>query len=128
MIRNEETVRDSELKQYGTQFLEVLNTVYEDYCISGWCQTSMHLAFFFHWGQPPRIPETVWEEERYVYELLNCYFPEASVTANQEYHIFHNNQIVIVKPKGRYYWLPPVAILDADEIFASLVRQEYNLT
>ena len=41
--------------------------------------------------------------------------------------IYDENVIYLIKPKQLRYWLRSVAIRDADETFAFLVNQEYNV-
>ncbi|GBD92070.1 hypothetical protein BMS3Abin04_02803 [bacterium BMS3Abin04] len=117
-----------ELDQFAKYYLMVLNSVYKTYKAAEPIQTSSNIIFPFYWGNKSKIPKKVNNEfERHLNHLLQKNYPEANLRFIRVMRIYDENVIYLIKPKQLRYWLRSVAIRDADETFAFLVNQEYNV-
>ena len=119
---------NNQLEEFGKVYLQVLNSVYEDYQSGQWLETSSHIIYPFYWGQAPQLPHDSAEIEDYLDSLLEYEQPSGSLRFKRVMRIYNENVIYLIKPKQLRYWLRSIALRDADETFASLVKQEYELS
>jgi hypothetical protein len=117
-----------QLNQFAEYFLKVLNSVYKTYKAAEPIQTSSNIIFPFYWGSKSKIPKKANKEfEKHLNQLLQKDFPEANLRFIRIIRLYDENVIYLIKPKQLRYWLRSVAVRDADETFAYLVNQEYNV-
>ena len=128
LTKVEKKPTDNQLKEFGDVFLQVLNSVYEDYKSGQWLETSSHIIYPFYWGEAPQLPHDSAEIEDYLDSLLEYEQPSGSIRFKRVMRIYNENVIYLIKPKQLRYWLRSIALRDADETFASLVKQEYELS
>ena len=119
---------NNQLEEFGRVYLQVLNSVYEDYQSGQWLETSSHIIYPFYWGEAPQLPHDSAEVEDYLDSLLEYEQPSGSLRFKRVMRIYNENVIYLIKPKQLRYWLRSIALRDADETFASLVKQEYELS
>ena len=121
------TSKPTYLNQYAEIFLNVINSVYKEYKAAHWISTDNHVVFPFYWGDKSSVIQDGEKLENHLGDLLKREKPEANLRFVRVLTIYDENVIYLIKPKQYRYWLRSVAIRDADETFAYLVKQEYNL-
>ncbi len=121
------TTKPDYLNQFADVFLQVINSVYKEYRAAKWISTENHIIFPFYWGDKTKLKSNAIELEKHLNNLLKLDKPTANLRFIRVLTIYDQNVIYLIKPKQYRYWLRSIAIRDADEIFAYLVQQEYNL-
>lgn len=118
----------SELLNFGKIYCTQLNSTYEDFQPAEPITTDSFICFPFYMGEKPLIdiPDKN-KLEDHLQKLLVIDNPTANLRINRILRLYERNVIYLVKPKQLRYWLQSVAIRDADETFADLVTQEYQL-
>ncbi len=124
----EKSPTKSQLEAFGEVYLKILNSVYQDYKCGQWIETSSHIIYPFYCGEALNLPDNPTEIEHHLDSLLQYEQPSGSIRFKRVMRIYDEKVIYLIKPKQLRYWLRSVALRDADETFASLVRQEYELS
>jgi len=118
----------NQLNQFAKYYLKILNSVYKTYKAAEPIQTSGNIIFPFYWGKKPKVETKSNKDlEIHLNQLLQKDFPQANLRFIRVINLYDKNVIYLIKPKQLRYWLRSVAIRDADETFAYLVNQEYNV-
>ena len=118
---------ENELNKFSEIFLEILNSVYETYKAAKPIINENNIIFPFYWGDDSRIPKESEKLNDKLQQLLQMELPNASIKYIRIIRLYDENVIYLIKPNQVRYWLPSVAVRDADETFAYLVKQEYSL-
>lgn len=117
-----------QLELFAQYYLRILNSVYNTYKASRPIETENHIIYPFYWGTRPDTIDNIPNLEIHLNQLLqNTNYPQANLRFIRVMRIYDDNVIYLIKPKQLRYWLRSVAIRDADETFAYLVKQEYSL-
>ncbi len=116
------------LDTFQQWFCNVLNSVYQD--IKAHKPIFIGKDFicypFYKGEQVPDIQvENPQEAEIYLNNLLEQKNLSQTIRTTRIMTIFDKNVIYLVKPNQLRYWLPSVAIKDADEIFSYLLQNGY---
>ena len=128
IVEAEKIVSNNHLLSFAEYYLKILNSVYKTYKASAPIITNNHIIFPFYWGNKPETIGNITELEKYLNQLLlDNHYPSANLRFIRIMRIYDDNVIYLIKPKQLRYWLRSVAIRDADETFAYLVKQEYGL-
>ena len=114
-------------------FCKTLNSIYQKnsnqfqpYKI---LDTGNYFAIHFEYSDEIITPieEQIVDLEQYIQEAI----PQRD-TNQQHVHIqkimkvYGKDSIILVKPKQLRYWLPSIALRDADEVFADYVKARYQ--
>ena len=128
LTKIEKKPTNNQLKEFGDTFLQVLNSIYKDYKSGQWMETSSHIVYPFYWGDAPELPQEPTELSKHLESLMHYEQPSGNLRFVRVARIYQDNVIYLIKPKQLRYWLRSIALRDADETFASLVKQEYELS
>ncbi|MCI0470181.1 MAG: SAM-dependent methyltransferase, partial [Candidatus Aminicenantes bacterium] len=120
-----QTVNEEQLKVFGDIFCMILNTVYDRFAP----QKPIHIHHFvcypicygdcpqFKTGDARRYEQNI---EQLVYRKV-----DKALRITRMIRIYDQNVIYLVKPGLLKYWLRSVAVRDADDTFADLVKQGF---
>lgn len=122
------SVTSKQIKNFGEIYCRQLNTIYENFQPAQPISTDSFICYPFYIGEKPetQIPNKE-NLEHHLQKLLINERPNANLRINRILRLYDRNVIYLIKPKQLRYWLQSVAIRDADETFADLVIQEYQL-
>jgi len=138
LIRNNEyglhtNASKTELYNFSNIFCRTLNSVYhsnnKQFQIYKILFTSNYFAIHFEYNEETITPleERISDLEQYIHEAI----PQKN-TNQQHMHIqkimkvYGNDSIILVKPKQLRYWIPSIALRDADEAFADYIKARYQ--
>lgn len=122
-----------ELNTFALTFCKTLNSIYQKnsnrfqpYKI---LNTDNYFAVHFEYNEEAITPieEQISDLEQYIKEAI----PQRA-TNQQHIHIqkimkvYGKDSIILVKPKQLRYWLPSIALRDADEVFADYIKARYQ--
>lgn len=128
----EESV-SSQITEYSRVFSLTLNSVYgnknRSFKLFKILDTGNYYAIHFEYSEDTITPleEKIADLEQYIKEAI----PQRDAD-QQHVHIqkimkvYGKDSIVLVKPKQLRYWLPSIALRDADEVFADYVKARYQ--
>lgn len=119
-----EPTKSSELIVFGELYCRILNSIYGDFRPLAPIVGKEFVAYPFVLGDKPEIeiPTSIEAIESQLKGLI---------TTKQGYNlwiqrivkVYHKNVIFLYKPNQKRYWLPSVAVRDADETFVDLHKQ-----
>lgn len=130
---SEKFANNIELNRFALTFCKTLNSIYQKnsnqfqpYKI---LDTGNYFAVHFEYSDEIITPieEQIVDLEQYIQEAI----PQRD-TNQQHVHIqkimkvYGKDSIILVKPKQLRYWLPSIALRDADEVFADYVKARYQ--
>jgi hypothetical protein len=116
------------MNDFAINYLAIINSVYKNYRAGKYIETKNHIIYPFYWGEEPKLPAVEKELDEHLNQLLlKNEYHSASLRFIRIMRLYDGNVIYLIKPKQLRYWLRSVAIRDADETFAYLVKQEYKL-
>lgn len=117
-----------DLKNFGKLYCSQLNSTYDDFQAATPIFTDSFICYPFYIGEKPLIELPNKEElEAHLQNLIISENPSTNLRINRILRLYERNVIYLIKPKQLRYWLQSIAIRDADETFADLVAQEYQL-
>ena len=120
-------VNDEQLGLFGETFCKVLNTVYDRFVPQEPRHIHHFICYPICYGQP-NIPgfETRDEHkfELYLNRLVNQRMGK-SLRITRMIRLYDQQVIYLVKPNLLKYWLRSVAVRDADDTFADLIKQGF---
>lgn len=121
-------ISSKQIKDFGEVYCKQLNTIYENFQPAQPILTDSFICYPFYIGEKPETEIPNKEDlETHLQKLLVNERPNANLRINRILRLYDRNVIYLIKPKQLRYWLQSVAIRDADETFADLVIQEYQL-
>lgn len=124
---------DDKLINFGNIFCNTLNSVYhtedKSFNLFKILDAGKYYALHFEYTATNNRPitETISDLEHYISGVL-----KENKNTNQAVHIqrimkmYGHDCIILVKPKQERYWLPSVALRDADETFADYIKARYK--
>jgi type I restriction-modification system DNA methylase subunit len=125
---NPKAVKDvghRELARFGDTYCKVLNSVYKDFRPYVPVVTDSFICFPFYVGDPPQLDiEDQAKFEDNIHRLVHQKMG-TNLRVVRVLRIYNGNVIYLIKPKQMRYWLRSVAVRDADETFADLLKQGY---
>jgi len=120
------------IKQFTDVFCKTLNSVYQignkqfqPYKI---LDTGNYFAVHFEYREEiiTLIEEQILNLEQYIQESIpQIYNNQQHVHIQKIMKVYGRDSIILVKPKQLRYWLPSIALRDADESFADYVKIRY---
>ena len=119
---------EKQILDFAQNYLSIINSVYSNYKAATYIVTKDHIIYPFYWGKEPKLPAEKKELDGHLNQLLvKNEYPSANLRFIRIMRLYDDNVIYLIKPKQLRYWLRSVAIRDADETFAYLVKQEYKI-
>lgn len=113
---------DSALRRFSDQFLGLVNPIYRKFRRNPPLRTSAYICLQFSYGGPPhqslRTDEPLDEALR---RLLHR--RHAVVHVQRILRLYSGNTIYLIKPNRLRYWIPSVAVRDADEAVVELASR-----
>ncbi|WP_066434516.1 class I SAM-dependent DNA methyltransferase [Chryseobacterium sp. CCH4-E10] len=119
-----ESLQKKELESFGKIYCKILNSIYKNFKPLTPIVGSEFIVYPFVLGDEPEveIPSSIENMESKLRTIIN---------AKQGYNlwikrivkIYHKNVIFLYKPNQKRYWLPSIAVRDADETFVDLYKQ-----
>lgn len=122
----------TELDNFSNIFCNTLNSIYhtnnKQFQLYKILDTENYYAVHFEYSEETITPieEQIVDLEQYIKEAI----PQRD-TNQKHIHIqkimkvYGKDSIILVKPKQLRYWLPSIALRDADEVFADYVKARY---
>lgn len=123
----------TELDNFSNIFCKILNSIYhtnnKQFQLYKILDTDNYFVVHFEYSEEiiTTVEEQVVDLEQYIRETI----PQKD-TNQQHVHIqkimkvYGKDSIILVKPKQLRYWLPSIALRDADEVFADYVKARYQ--
>ncbi len=119
--------RETIMNNFSTWFLSVMNSVYKDIKTYKTLFIDDFVCFIVYKGE--KLPEIDIENldnaEVYLNNLLIQKNISKTIQMTKIITIFDKNVTYLIKPNQLRYWLPSIAIRDADEIFAYLTKKGF---
>lgn len=129
----EVSISDTDIIEFTSVFCKTLNSVYQTddgkfqpYKV---LNTENYIAIHFEYSKELLAfsKEQISGLEQYIQKVI----PQRS--ANLQYthiqkimKVYGKNTIILIKPKQLRYWLPSIALRDADEVFADYIKARYQ--
>jgi hypothetical protein len=121
----------NELIEYNSVFVNTLNSVYKkekSFQLFKIIDAGKYYALHFEYSSEILIPksENIADLEKYIAEAI-----PTREKNQQKIHIqriikaYGQDAIILAKPKQLRYWLPSIALRDADETFADYIKSRY---
>ena len=118
-----QAARDGDLDRFCAQFLALINTIYRKFRRNPPIQTAAYICLQFSYGGPPRYELRPDESlEQSLRRLLHR--QRRTVQVRRILRLYSGNTIYLIKPNRLRYWIPSVAVRDADETVVELAAQE----
>ncbi|WP_029903470.1 class I SAM-dependent DNA methyltransferase [Prevotella sp. 10(H)] len=113
-----------ELEVYGKMYCDILNSIYDNFKPYTPIVGNEFIAYPFVLGDKPEIdiPSSIEEIESKLKNLINSK-QGYNLWIKRIVKVYHKNVIFLYKPNQRRYWLPSIAVRDADETFVDLFKQ-----
>jgi hypothetical protein len=101
-----------------------LNSVYKNFRPLSPIVGSEFIAYPFVLGDKPEIeiPTSIVNMEEELRTLINAQ-KGYNLWIKRIVKVYHKNVIFLYKPNQKRYWLPSIAVRDADETFVDLFKQ-----
>lgn len=115
---------EEELVVFGKYYCDILNSVYENFQPFSPIVGKEFIAYPFVLGDKPEIdiPSSIEDIESKLKRLIDKK-QGYNLWIRRIVKVYHKNVIFLYKPNQRRYWLPSIAVRDADETFVDLFRQ-----
>ena len=121
------------IKQFADVFCKTLNSVYQienkQFQTYKILDTGNYFAVHFEYSEETitSVEEQISDLDQYIKEAI----PQRE--SNQQHlhiqkimKVYGRDSIILVKPKQLRYWLPSIALRDADEVVADYVKARYQ--
>ncbi|MEE4259569.1 MAG: N-6 DNA methylase, partial [Bacteroidales bacterium] len=129
---SENSASASKIKNFNNLFCKTLNSIYQTdkyFQLFKVIDAGKYYALHFKYTAETLTPkqEKITDLEQYIEEAI----PTRDVN-QQKTHIqriikaYGQDSIILAKPKQLRYWLPSIALRDADETFADYIKSRYN--
>lgn len=118
----QKTADDDALSQFTEQFLSLVNPIYRKFRRNRPVRTPAYTCLQFSYGGPPQDELRTDEPlDQALQRLLHR--KRSSVLVQRVLRLYSGNTIYLIKPNRLRYWIPSVAVRDADETVADLAAQ-----
>ncbi|KQS36868.1 class I SAM-dependent DNA methyltransferase [Pedobacter sp. Leaf194] len=118
-------VSDVQLAEYGRVFTDVLSSIYPALEPYEPFITQSYVCYPFYFKNKPTIQFDDKEKAEADIEKLVYKVAGKNLRLIRVIRLYEGNVIYLIKPKKLRYWLPSVALRDADETFADLRKQGF---
>lgn len=115
---------DNDLTEFGKIYCDILNSIYNDFKPINPIIGKEFIAYPFVLGSGPEItiPDTIDDMEEKLSNLID-YRGGFNLWVKRIVRVYQQNVIIMYKPNQKRYWLPSIAVRDADETFVDLFKQ-----
>ncbi len=121
-----------ELNTFSVFFCKTLNSIYEVHGNSFQLCRILDADNYYdlHFEYAMDIITPVLEQTENLEEYIKRVIPQKNLK-KQNTHIqkimkvYGKDNIILIKPKQLHYWLPSIALRDADEVFADYIKSRY---
>lgn len=119
-----ESLNDSDLKVFGQYYCNVLNSIYGNFKPLTPIIGKEFVTYPFVLGDRSEIdiPLSIEDIELKLNNLINNK-QGYNLWIKRIVKVYHKNVIFLYKPNQKRYWLPSIAVRDADETFVDLFKQ-----
>lgn len=121
-----EAVTPSQLEEFQAVYCDLLNSIYNDFKVLNVFETESFSGCSFYYKDKPTkiLLENSKELDENLVSIIN-YKSGQNVNVKRVLRFYDENIIYIIKPKQYRFWLKSIAVRDADETFADLVKMGY---
>lgn len=115
---------EEELEKFGKIFCQILNSIYKNFEPATPIIGNDFIAYPFILGGASEIeiPSSIEEIEKKLSNLINSK-QGYNLWVKRIVKVYNKNVIFLYKPNQKRYWLPSIAVRDADETFVDLYKQ-----
>jgi type I restriction-modification system DNA methylase subunit len=119
-----ESLNDRDLEEFGKCYCRILNSIYKNFKPLAPVVGKEFIAYPFILGDKAEvnIPSSIDDVEIQLSNLINNR-QGYNLWIKRIVKIYHKNVIFLYKPNQKRYWLPSIAVRDADETFVDLFNQ-----
>lgn len=120
-----ETIAEKkELENFGKIFCQILNSIYKNFKPATPIIGNEFIAYPFILGDISEIeiPNSIEEIEDKLSNIINSK-QGYNLWIKRIVKVYNKNVIFLYKPNQKRYWLPSIAVRDADETFVDLYKQ-----
>jgi len=119
-----EKVKNTDLDAFGELYCRILNSVFENFKALSPIVGNEFIAFPFVLGDKSEfeIPTSIENIEAKLRTLINAK-KGYNLWVRRILKVYDKNVIFLYKPNQKRYWLPSIAVRDADETFVDLYKQ-----
>jgi hypothetical protein len=114
-----------DFRLYSKIYCRILNSVYKDLKPLETIETESFVCFPFYFKEKPKCYLSNENIEQNLRELLLKDNYHSNLRILRVLRVYDENVIYQIKPRQLRFWLPSVAIRDADETFSQLLEQGY---
>ena len=114
---------DAALSKFTEQYLELINSMYGKFRAGSVIKTSAYTCIHFSYGGPPEAELKADEPLEQAIERL-LLRENSAVRVQRILRLYAGNTIYLIKPNRLRYWIPSVAVRDADETVADLATRD----
>jgi methylase of polypeptide subunit release factors len=127
------TVLVEQIKEFSNIFCQTLNSIYKTdnkaFSLIKILDTGNYYAVNFQYtdeSHDPKLEHTT-DLEEYIQHIIPTHKNEGKSSHTQKVlKIYGKDRIILSKPKQLRYWLPSIALRDADETFADYIKARYQ--
>jgi hypothetical protein len=114
---------DDDLNRFCEQFLALVNPVYREFRRNRPIRTTAYICLQFSYGGAPH--DELRQDESLEQSLRRLLHRQrGSVRVRRILRLYSGNTIYLIKPDRLRFWIPSVAVRDADEAVVELASQE----
>jgi len=127
-----DSAKKEDIKYFSSIFCEVLNSVYKcddkTFKLFKIIDSGSYFALHFEYTEKnlQLITEHKKDLEGYIKEIIPLKINQSKTYIQRIMKVYGRDTIILVKPKQLRYWLPSIALRDADESFADYVKARYT--
>ena len=119
-----ESLHSGDLETFGKHYCNVLHSIYKNFKPFTPIVGKEFVAYPFVLGDEPEIeiPSSIDAIEAKLKNLIDSR-QGYNLWIKRIVKVYHKNVIFLYKPNQKRYWLPSIAVRDADETFVDLFKQ-----
>ena len=120
-----ENVTPVQIEDYQKVFCELLNSAYDKFYSSEILETDQYIITSFYYKDKQKTP--LIQSSSLDQDLENLIINQIGedIHVKRILRLYDKNMIYIIKPKQLRFWMKSIAVRDADETFADLIRMRY---
>ena len=128
-----ENSSDIHIKEFSKIFCQTLNSIYQKdnnaFRLFKILNAGKYYALHFEYTNVELEPkqEQIESLEQYVKEIIPTEKGIGkSLHTQRIFKVYGKDRIILVKPKQLRYWIPSIALRDADETFSDYIKSRYH--
>ncbi len=128
-----EDAKEDDVMEFSKIFSETLNSIYQvnnkTFHLFKILETSKYFAMHFEYTNTELEPkkEVLENLEHYVQEIIPTKKDNSEgIHIQRVLKLYGRDRIILAKPKQLRYWIPSIALRDADETFADYLKARYQ--